>query len=250
MKKIIICNWKANPATVQTAVKLAEGVDGAIFRTDDAGPVVVAPPHVFLDAVGETLEDAMLGAQDAFWGGLGAYTGATSWKHLRSLGVKYVILGHSERRAYFKEENEDINKRIKAVLLSGMTAVLCVGEPDRTKRTKRWIRAYVKKQVVEALVGVPKKHANKLIVAYEPVWAIGKKKGDTPEDADEMAFFIKEVLSSAGYGNDVRVLYGGSVNKSNAKGFLLQKHIDGALVGGASLRLGEFRKIIEIASKI
>ncbi|MFH1188504.1 MAG: triose-phosphate isomerase [bacterium] len=251
MDKIILGNWKSNPSTIQAAIKLAEGVDGVVFRTDHPPIVAVAPPNIFLWAVKEVMEGVALAAQDVFWEDVGAYTGAISWRQLRAMGVTYVIIGHSERRNYFTETDAMCNRKIRAVLHADMAPVLCVGEPMRRGKTERWIKGFVKKQLISSLSGITEmKQQHKLIVAYEPVWAIGNENSDTPEDAVEMILYIKEVLVTLGLSNDILTLYGGSVNSLNIEQFLFHECIGGALVGGASLKLGEFRKIIEKTAQL
>lgn len=248
MRKVIIGNWKCNPGTVQAAIALAEGTDGIVFRAEDPPIVAIAPPHLYLDAVRETIEDSVLAAQDTSWEDVGPHTGSVAPRQLRALGVKYVIVGHSERRAAHNETNEMCNEKIKAVLKAGMTPVLCVGELTRKGKTKRFVREFVKKQLTEGLKGVAKIKQKGVIIAYEPIWAIGNGKADTPADAAEMICFIKEVISKIGLPKTTPVLYGGSVNEGNAEELFSYEEIDGALVGTASLKIGELRYVIEAAA--
>ncbi len=239
MDKIIVANWKANPNTTKQAVALAKALDKR--------GVVVAPPYPFLEQVGRVLKKATLGAQDVFWADSGPYTGEVSLKQLKSLKVKYVILGHSERRKYLGETDELINKKVKAALKMGFKVILCVGEWKRKSLSSA--KSFVKNQLRRDLRGTNKLGsypANKLIIAYEPVWAIstGRAGADKPEDAVEMAKFIKQLLVVS-HKLSVKVLYGGSVNAKNAYSFLKHKEIEGALVGGASLKPKEFRKVIK-----
>ncbi len=236
--KLLVANWKSNPAKISEAVELA--------KTTDRLNVVICPPDLFLSEVKKVLKNASLGAQDVFWGNLGAYTGEVSWKELVELGVEYVIIGHSERRKYLKETDELINNKLIASLDAGLKVILCVGEPSEI-RNKGFNSAknFVEQQLDKDLIGLdPSKAKDKLIIAYEPIWAIGSGTPDTPESANEMAKFIKEFLAK-NYKLQTSVLYGGSVNSKNAKDFLIQKEIDGALVGGASLNAEEFNKIAE-----
>lgn len=235
MKKLIVANWKLNPVTLREALRLA--------RAEDKKGTVIAPPFPFLVAVGGALRRATLGAQDAFWVPRGAYTGEVSPRQLKALRARYVILGHSERRAQ-GETDRMVSKKVKAVLKEGLTPVLCVGEPwNVRKRGLAAAKRYVARQLRAALKGVP---ARRVIVAYEPVWAIGTGKADSPAQASEMAGFIKK-LSTMSYGSSVKVLYGGSVTPANAGSFFCEPAIDGALVGGASLRPRSFTKIISAA---
>ncbi|KKU94097.1 MAG: Triosephosphate isomerase [Candidatus Jorgensenbacteria bacterium GW2011_GWA1_48_13] len=239
MSKLIIANWKMNPSTVSQAVKLA--------RAEDKKGVVIAPPFPFLPLVSKVLRKAKLGAQDAFWVPKGAYTGEVSIHQLKTLRVKYVIIGHSERRG-LGETDWLINKKIRAALAEDLTVILCVGEPWRVRRKGlAAAKRFVKQQLQKDLKGtdkLTKLKAESLITAYEPVWAIGTGHADRPEGAVEMIKFIKKNLQSKTYNLKSRVLYGGSVTGRNAAGFLKQKEIGGALVGGASLKPSEFKRII------
>jgi len=278
MSKLLVANWKMNPLTEGGAIKLA--------KASDKKGVVVCPPFVFLEAVGKVLKRAELGAQDVFWdkgaftpleisrskrlspsrqkresGFLTGFTGEVSVKELKTLGVKYVILGHSERRIKMGETDEMVNKKVIAALKAGLKVILCVGEPTRGKmrnergQTRKFAKQFVKNQLQKDLKSLgPKAYAlmPRLIIAYEPVWAISTNKNaknDTPEDAAEMIKFIKQVLAPKAYVLAPKVLYGGSVSAKTIGGFLKQKEIDGFLVGGASLRPQEFGRIIKIAQK-
>ncbi|MFH0806476.1 MAG: triose-phosphate isomerase [Candidatus Brennerbacteria bacterium] len=234
MKKLVVANWKLNPKTEKEAVRLA--------LAEDKLNVVIAPPFPFLSAVGKVLKRAKLGAQDAFYEAEGAFTGAVSPSMLRSLGVRYVIVGHSERRAD-GESDATVAKKVSAAERAGLAVILCVGEPWSVR--KKGITAakqFVKMQLSADL----KKVRSPLIVAYEPIWAIGSGKADKPEEAAEMAQFIKSFLVKRSK-LKVRVLYGGSVSPKNAESFFKGKGIDGALVGGSSLSLKQFREIVASA---
>ncbi len=246
--KILIANWKSNPDNPKSAVKLAKAIDKK--------GVVVAPPFPFLSAVRKTIKKSALGAQDLFWAD-GPYTGEVSARDLKILKVKYVIVGHSERRRYLSETDELINKKVKAALKAGLKVVLCVGEPAIIrKRGIKKAKEFVKKQLVADLKKIPLNSKfyilnSRLIVAYEPVWAISTAKGskpDTPQDAVEMIEFIKGILYSKFHILNPKVLYGGSVTAKNARGFLKNPPaggvIDGALVGSASLHPLEFHSVI------
>ena len=186
-------------------------------------------------------KDISLGAQDVFWENLrsgGAYTGEISAEMLKKYGVKYVLVGHSERRA-LGDTNEIVGKKLKTALASGLKVILCVGESeDIRKKGITAAKNFVRAELKSALFGVKKKFLKDIIVAYEPLWAIGTGRTDKPSDAAEMANFIRTLLLPA------RVIYGGSVTAKNAEKFISQKGIDGALVGSASLDPKEFEKII------
>ncbi len=236
-----------NPDSASEAVLLAKGIEKGISKPGNE--VVIAPPFPFLSAVKKVIKRAKLGAQDDFWENSGAHTGEVSPAMLKNSGVEYVIIGHSERRR-LGETDEMINKKIKASLKAGLKAILCVGEPKRGTDLRfknyelRKAKNYVRMQLNKDLKGILKSkfiNPKSLIVAYEPIWAIGTGKSDKPEDTTEMAKFIKGKV-----GVRVPVLYGGSVTSQNAGSFLKYKEIDGALVGGASLKSEEFNKIINI----
>ena len=234
MEKLIVANWKSNPASIKKAEKLA--------LAEDYDGVVIAPPFPYLSAVGALLKNASLAAQDVFWEDGGAYTGEVSISQLKDLGVKYVILGHSERREHMGETDKMINKKAKAALESGIEVILCVGEHlEVRKEGIQAAKKFITGQLKADLEGVKKRYSKKVIVAYEPIWAIGTGASDIPEEAAEVSVYIKNLSGVS------RVLYGGSVNAKNAKNFLSEEDIDGALVGGASLKPHEFKSIIDNA---
>lgn len=231
MPKLIIANWKMNPATVEEAVALA--------RATDIKGLVIAPPFPFLEAVRGVLKNAELGAQD-FLG------------ELVLLGVHYVIVGHSDRRK-LGETDEMISNKMKAAVDAGLIPVLCVGETADEHATGR-AREVVERELrlgLSLLVLNPRPLTlNAFAVAYEPIWAISTNKNavaDTSEDAANMVVYIREQMGKLGFPPATPVLYGGSVNAANAEGFLKEKEIDGALVGGASLKPDEIKKIVELA---
>ena len=236
-----------NPSSESEAVRLAKSCD-------EKG-VVICPPFTFLNAARQNLRKADLGAQDVFWENPipgGAFTGEVSISMLKKIGASYVIIGHSERRKYLAETDEMINKKIMATLGFGLKVILCVGEPLSVKREGfESAKNYVKKQLLQDLKSFYnlKPITQNLVVAYEPIWAIGTGKPDNPADSAEMAKFIKTILSSRFALRDLRVIYGGSVTSTNAGRIFEHNEIDGALVGGASLKAEEFKKIIKISQK-
>jgi len=236
MQKMLVANWKMHPVS-RSEVK-------ALARAGDASGVIIAPPAVFLREVGDMLSHAKLGAQNAFWEDKGAYTGEISPAMLKSSGVSYVILGHSERRQ-LGETNLMIRKKIQAALLSGLRVVFCIGEPHTVRRQGIGeVKAYLKNQISEGLKGIGGRHPHirNLIVAYEPLWAIGSGKAAFPEDAAFVSDFVRSILKKK-LGYRPKFLYGGSVHSKNLGYFLERKEIDGALVGGASINAREFRKM-------
>jgi len=237
-----------NPKTMKMAEKLCRDVQTRASKTRGVD-VVIAPPAVYLGELGKLIKGkkVALGAQDVFFESGGAHTGEISASMLRSVGATYIITGHSERRAR-GEDDEEVYKDTEAVLKSGATAIVCVGERERD--THGDYLSLVEKQVRTALQGVAKTKLSKVVIAYEPIWAIGTGNTATPQDAHEMKLFIQKVLSDV-YGrialSKVRVLYGGSVNAKNAEALMTEGVVDGFLVGGASLRAAEFASIIKTA---
>ena len=244
---LVIGNWKMNPQSIGVAKRLATEIKNKTLQLVGVD-VVLVPPFVYLSTVEQVRNGSKkfaLGAQDVHWEKTGAHTGEVSLPMLESLGITYVIVGHSERRAA-GETNEKINKKLKSTIKTGMTAVLCVGEKKRDSGA-RYLNL-VEKQIREACSGISKMKLNQLVVAYEPIWAIGTGNNATPEDAHEMKLFVKKILSDI-YGRNqalgVRILYGGSVNPKNAEELISEGMVDGFLVGGASLQADDFTEIIK-----
>lgn len=229
-----------NPATLEEALFLA--------MESDYKDVVVAPPFPFIEEVGKILKKAELGAQDLFWEDKGAFTGEVSAKELKSIGVKYVIIGHSERRHKLGETDEMIAKKLKAAADNGLIPVLCVGE---TKAEKDAVKkeAVIKRQLEKGLSLIGQKSKVKsqmLLIAYEPVWAIGTGDPETPESALKTINYIKKLLKTTDKSLQIKVLYGGSVNSQNLGDYLKYKEVEGALVGGASLKKEEVQKMVKL----
>lgn len=245
-KKIIIGNWKMNPLTLKEAEKLFSGVAKGISNIKKT-EIVICPPFLYLERLKKLSRKIILGAQNTFLGDTGAFTGEISGEMLYEIGVRYVILGHSERRA-MGEKNSDINKKIKASLMAGLRPVLCVGESVRDENHGYF--NLVKMELEECLAGIQKSSISKIIIAYEPIWAISStpnRKDATADDSREMSIFIRKVLSDK-FGieaSKVRILYGGSVNEKDAGDFLENGGVDGLLVGRASLEVKKFSEIIK-----
>ncbi|MBL8030379.1 MAG: triose-phosphate isomerase [Candidatus Doudnabacteria bacterium] len=227
MKKLIIGNWKLNPVSLKEAVKLTSLIEKTKKNT-----VVLCPPHVFLSSV----KYPNLGAQDCFWEEKGAFTGQVSPLQLKNFKIKYVLVGHSERR-FAGDDDHMVNAKIRLALANNIVPVLCVGYKTTVLQDDMEVTDIIKNQLDLGLAGL---EAEKVVVAYEPVWAIGSGKTATPDHTEKIALFIKNR-----YGVE-KVLYGGSVNPSNAQGFLAQRNVDGLLVGGASLVPSYFNKIINL----
>lgn len=255
-KKVIVANWKEHPKTETQAVALFKAVAMA-KRKRGAAAIVVCPPFIYLEAIAREFrrlpararQGVALGAQDVFWEEQGAFTGEVGPKMLRSLGVQYVIVGHSERRRFEKETDAMINKKIARAVRDGLTVILCVGESLSVREKGAEVaKKFVAQQLAKDLKNISLT-GGKVMIAYEPIWAIGSGKSDAPEDAREMAVFIKSWLKKSKRAAAPKFLYGGSVNGANAAGFIQLKEIDGALVGGASLKAEAFKKITDAAGK-
>jgi triosephosphate isomerase (TIM) len=248
MNKTIIGNWKMNPSSTQEAEALAKATDIEGY--------VMCPPFVYLEDVSKAISKATLGAQDVFFEGpTGARTGEISAEQLKNLGVRHVIVGHSERRA-LGETDDVVAKKVKVAIENGLIPILCVGENKADREAGRE-KAVIKNQLEIDLFFVRQMTApsvsEKLIVAYEPLWAISK--GDAshpPADSKlviEMVNFIRSELEAISHKLKARIIYGGSVNGKNAKDFLRHKEIEGALPGGASLKPDEIKTIVAAANK-
>jgi len=248
MKKIIIANWKMNPQTAEETLRLVKGV--LAQRLSKNIELIIAPPFVYLDLVKKNCgKEIKLAAQNISWAERGAYTGEISSLMVKNLGCDYVIIGHSERRHKMGETDEMINLKLKAAFKVGLIPILAVGE----KESNDDIIKVLTQQVKSALEGIGVSEIGRLIIAYEPVWAIstsGTGMIDTPDHALSAALLIKKIMGNL-YGSewaaDLPVLYGGSVTSENAYDFIAQSGISGALVGGASLELQDFIKIIKAA---
>jgi triosephosphate isomerase len=251
-RKIIIGNWKMNPRSGQEAAKWFKNIALSVGRVKNTEMVICAP-FLYLAELKKFSRKISLGAQDAFPGDVGPFTGEVSAEMLQGAGVSYVILGHSERRA-LGETNQDVNKKIKGALGAGLRPILCVGENARDPKHKYF--NFVKGQVEECLKGVPKNSLPKVIVAYEPIWAISSTAGRrdaTPEDSKEMAIFIRKILSGLStpeIAKEIRVIYGGSVNERDVREFLVGGGVDGALPGKASLDPKKFAEIVKICEAL
>jgi len=253
MRKIIIAgNWKMN----KTALEAIDLVTMLKRDLNDVSEVdmVVCPPSVALSDVHDILNESSigLGAQNLHWEDSGAFTGELSAGMIKDVGAQYVIIGHSERRQYFGETNETVNKKIRSALKGGLTPIVCVGEVLEERESGKAFDV-IKKQCEESLAGLTAEEMGKMILAYEPVWAIGTGKTATPDQAQEVHKFIRELLSQV-FGKDisaqVRIQYGGSVKPENTADLMSQEDIDGALVGGASLKSESFVGIIKNCSDI
>lgn len=256
-RPIVGGNWKMN--TVRTsAVALGGALAGEAARTGsglDGVDIAVFPPFVYLEAVGATLKASgggvLLGAQDCFPGPAGAFTGEIGLDQLLDLGVRIVLAGHSERRHVIREPEELIARKVRAILDANLMCILCVGE-TLAEREAGETDGVNERQVRSALAGLPPTHLARLVVAYEPVWAIGTGRNATPADAQNAHVQIRSVLAGL-FGADaargIRIQYGGSVNAGNAPELFAGPDVDGGLIGGASLKAEEFLAICRAAAQ-
>ena len=250
-KRIIAGNWKMNK-TVSESEMLATDIKRDLAECSDVD-VVLCPPFTSLSVVADVVGETAIkfGAQNMHWEASGAYTGEISPYMLRSLYCHFVILGHSERRAYFGETDAIINKKTRAALAASLTPIVCVGETIEERQAEKHMDV-VRTQVQGSLAEIDAADLKKLVIAYEPVWAIGTGLTATPEQAQEMHAFIRSVL--AGMANEdvaqsVRIQYGGSMKPSNAAELLAKPDIDGGLIGGASLEAKSFVELVRIAQQ-
>ncbi len=251
MKKIIAANWKMNPESAKEAEEIAEFL--VENYTEKNVQLILFPPFVYFchlrDKLGDDADKFDWGAQDIFWEESGAYTGEISPTMLKSFWVRYVIIGHSERRWKLGETDEVINNKMKAALENEITPILAVGEKEKGDS----IEKFLEDQLSRGLEDLSEEQISKIIIAYEPVWAIGTGNADNPEDTVKAIRMIKDIVSKMvgkKMVDKIPILYGGSVNSENAKDFLSEKEIDGAVVGGASLNKEEFLKILNITEEL
>jgi triosephosphate isomerase len=242
-RQIMAGNWKMNK-NIAEAVDLASKLKAALAGVEDK-EIVVCPTAVCLQSVADTLSDSEIavGAQNIHWEDTGAYTGEISAPMIKSAGCSYVIIGHSERRQYFGETDETVNKKLASAIKHCLTPIVCVGE-TLEQREKDLTFKVIENQIKNGLLGIDEKDLQRSVIAYEPVWAIGTGKTATPEQAQEVHAFIRSLLPKS-VAQDVRILYGGSVKPDNTSILMAKPDIDGALVGGASLKAEDFTKIVK-----
>ena len=250
MKPLIVANWKCNPTITKDAEKLFDSVNKGVKGIKNA-EVVICPPFIYLKEL-SSLKRSLTpyfktGAQNCFWENKGAYTGEISPLMLKDLGCQYVIIGHSERRKYFQETDEIVNKKIKAVLGSGLNIILCIGETEEEREQEK-TEQVLHQEIVAGLNEVPVSKISQLSIAYEPIWAIGTSNACDVEEAQKTGLLIRKIISKTynlSVSKKMRILYGGSANSRNAKSYLKEAGFQGLLVGGASLDPKEFLKIIK-----
>jgi len=238
---------------VNEAIEFVNEVKRSVYDVENI-EIVVCPPFTNLSDVGEMLIESNIdfGAQNCYWEAEGAFTGEISVGMLKSVGCKYVIIGHSERRKYFGETDETVNKRIKAAIDGGLIPIFCVGETLEEREAGKTLDV-VKTQVTGGLKGFDEAYISSLVIAYEPVWAIGTGKTATPDQAQEVHAMIRELLKdmySESLSNSMRILYGGSVKPDNIEDLMREEDIDGGLIGGASVKTDSFVDIIKKTSQL
>jgi triosephosphate isomerase (TIM) len=244
---IIAGNWKMNK-NIGESIDLANSIKRSLYDVEDV-EIVVCPPFTSLSDVNEiTMEtNIRLGAQDVYWEKEGAFTGEVSASMLKNVGCEYCIIGHSERRQFFGETNETVNKKLKSLLKEGINPIVCVGEKLAERKSGKTFDV-IKDHVVNSLAGLSEEDMLKVVIAYEPVWAIGTGINATKEQAEEVHKYIRTLLSQmhgADTANSIRIQYGGSVKPENIKELISQKDVDGALVGGASLKADSFVQLVK-----
>lgn len=249
--KIVAGNWKMNN-DLNESINLISAIKKGLDEKNSKVEVIICPPFTSLETASALIKNTAikLGAQNMYFEKNGAFTGEISASMLKSVGCQYVILGHSERRTIFGESDELINKKIKSAILSELNPIFCIGETLQ-QREKGEAFKIVDQQIKKGLAGITKEEFEKIIIAYEPVWAIGTGKNATPEQAQEIHQYIRKKISTI-YGEDSAektiIQYGGSVKPENSFQLMSQQDIDGALVGGACLKADSFLSIIQSAA--
>ncbi|MFV9510625.1 triose-phosphate isomerase [Tepidibacillus sp. LV47] len=241
---IIAGNWKMNKTIEETKAFLNQVKDFSVEGVE----AVLCVPYTDLAIAKELVGDYIkIGSQNIHWAESGAFTGEISPLMLKELGVQYAIIGHSERREMFGETDETVNKRVHAAFKHGITPIVCVGEKIEEREAGK-TKEVVKEQTEKAIQGLTSEQVKQIVIAYEPIWAIGTGKSSTAEDANEVIGFIRQVIADQydqQVANEVRIQYGGSVKPENIGAFMRQPEIDGALVGGASLDPTSFKALVE-----
>ena len=232
MKFLIVANWKCNPQTIKQAEKILKG-----YKPVKGVELIVCPPFPFISQL------KAKGAQDCFWQE-GAFTGEVSPAMLKSVGVHYVIVGHSERRVLFNETDEMVNKKVKTILQEKMVPILCIGESAEERENNQTFEVIVR-QIEKGIEGIAKDKIKNIILAYEPVWSIGTGNFASPEKIQEVRIFIKKIVNKKyGAKTSIRIIYGGSVDAKNVASYL-NVGMDGVLVGSASLDINEFNQLLK-----
>jgi len=245
MKHLIIANWKCNPGNLKESKKLLDSYKKQM-RSCNNVDLIICPPFPYLFSLKEKFKNIFLGSQNCFYKE-GAFTGEVSCSMIKSAGADYVIVGHSERRNIFNESNSEINKKIKEILDKKMMPILCIGENEKQRENGETFEI-IKDQIGEGLKEISKNKVQNIVLAYEPIWAIGTGKFAEPEKIQEVKIFIKKLINNK-YGAKIsqliKIVYGGSVNSSNVCSYISESQMDGVLVGGASFKKDDFLKILK-----
>ncbi|MBN2012410.1 triose-phosphate isomerase [candidate division KSB1 bacterium] len=253
MRRFFIAgNWKMNKTGAE-AVELAKALKDKVDGIDKVD-IAICPPFTALVSTSEIIKNSnvQLGAQNVYWEDQGAFTGEISVPMLINAGCQYVIIGHSERRQFFGETNQTVGKKLQKVLDSTLNPIFCVGE-TLNERQSGITEKIVQQQITEALNGIPKENVSRITIAYEPVWAIGTGVTATPEQAQDVHAFIRNLLTDlydSKAASEIRIQYGGSMNAANAEELLKKPDIDGGLIGGAALKADSFAEIIKTANSL
>ncbi len=249
-KPIIAGNWKMFKTTGE-ARELVRQLKESLADVDSV-EVVVSPPFTALAAVVAELKGSNISVagQNMYWEESGAYTGEVSPLMLKDIGCTHVIIGHSERRQFFNETDATVNKKVKAALKTGLTPIVCVGETLEEREFGATMKV-VERQIRDGLEGLAPQEMEKIVIAYEPIWAIGTGKTATPQQAEEVHHLIRSIIAQRAdsVARNIRILYGGSVKPDNVDELMVQPDIDGALVGGASLKADSFVRIVRFKRK-
>lgn len=253
-KPLVVGNWKMNK-TASEATKLIQQLSYNYEKAYEGVDVVICPPFTALRSAQVTLQyenksKILIGAQDVFWEASGAYTGAVSPEMLKDVSCSYCIVGHSERREVFAETNEEVAKKVAALVDAGVAPIICCGETAETREAGRTV-AFVTEQIRAALSFLKASNVESVVLAYEPIWAIGTGHTPIPEQADEICAALRDTfkeLFSTSAADSLRVLYGGSINPGNVNSFARMPNIDGGLVGGASLNAEDFMTLVGVFS--
>ncbi len=247
MKKLIVGNWKMNPVEVEDARDIVKAVKRAGSKLKKS-QVVVCPPFVYTSLFSKKSSNFFLGAQNANSEVLGSFTGEVSFSMLYQLGVRFVIVGHSERRK-MGETDELVNRKVKSVVNGGMSAIVCVGETTRDHNGD--YLELIKKQIHIALTDIPKKLLSQVVIAYEPIWAIGATVAMSPRDLHEMSIYIKKILNDmfSIASDEIRIIYGGAVDTVNTENLITEGNVSGFLIGRQSLVPKDFVEIMRLVDK-
>lgn len=245
-RKLLFGNWKMNKTQAEAKAFALESEALRTFADSKKVDIGVAPVYLGLETLKHVNPNLLVAAQNVHFEDHGAFTGEISIPMLKEIGIDWVIIGHSERRTYFGETNETCNKKLSALQANNMTPIYCVGE-TLAEFEEGNTKKVIKEQVEAGLAGLNEDFVNSMVIAYEPVWSIGTGKNASKEIAEDICGYIRELVKNmfGEVSENVRILYGGSVKPENVHDYLLQSNVDGALVGGASLKVDSFKQLIE-----